>query len=234
MLARVLPRIAAWLMLVVFAPLAAAQEASRTLARIFETYAQDYLRLNPHEATLRGERGYNAVLADGISAEFLAAERALAQRYLGALDALDIAALDATQRNSVATLRFNLELARERHATGFAAKQALMPLNQFKGLHLELAQLGSGSGVQPFATAADHEAWLARAAQWPHWVDIAIANMRRGIAEGVVLPRVIAERVLPQLEAHIVDDPRESVFWGPVTRLAPGTGRDTLEPGTTR
>ena len=230
MLVRLLPRIAALLVLVVFAPIAAAQEASRTLARIFETYAQDYLRLNPHEATLRGERGYNAVLADGISAEFLAAERALAQRYLGALDALDIAALDATQRNSVATLRFNLELARERHATGFAAKQALMPLNQFKGLHLELAQLGSGSGVQPFATAADHEAWLARAAQWPHWVDIAIANMRRGIAGGVVLPRVLAERVLPQLEAHIVDDPRESVFWGPVTRLAPGTGRDALEP----
>jgi len=225
-----LPRIAALLVLVVFAPIAAAQEASRTLARIFETYAQDYLRLNPHEATLRGERRYNAVLADGISAEFLAAERALAQRYLGALDALDIATLNATQRNSVATLRFNLELARERHATGFAAKQALMPLNQFKGLHLELAQLGSGSGVQPFATAADHEAWLARAAQWPHWVDIAIANMRRGIAEGVVLPRVIAERVLPQLEAHIVDDPRESVFWGPVTRLAPGTGRDALQP----
>lgn len=227
---RLLPRIAALLVLVVFAPIAAAQDPSRTLARIFETYAQDYLRLNPHEATLRGERRYNAVLADGISAEFLAAERALAQRYLGALDALDIAALDATQRNSVATLRFNLELARERHATGFAAKQALMPLNQFKGLHLELAQLGSGSGVQPFATAADHEAWLARAAQWSHWVDIAIANMRRGIAGGVVLPRVLAERVLPQLEAHIVDDPCESVFWGPVTRLAPGTGRDALEP----
>ena len=228
---RVLPRIAALLMLALLAPLVPAQEASRALERIFGDYEQDYLRLNPHEATLRGERRYNAVLADGISAEFLAAERALAQRYLGALDALDIAALNATQRNSVATLRFNLELARERHATGFAAKQALMPLNQFKGLHLELAQLGSGSGVQPFATAADHEAWLARAAQWPHWVDIAIANMRRGIAEGVVLPRVIAERVLPQLEAHIVDDPRESVFWGPVTRLAPGTGRDALEPG---
>ncbi len=228
---RVLPRIAALLMLALLAPLVPAQEASRALERIFGDYEQDYLRLNPHEATLRGERRYNAVLADGISAEFLAAERALAQRYLGALDAIDIAALNATQRSSAATLRFNLELARERHATGFAAKQALMPLNQFKGLHLELAQLGSGSGVQPFATAADHEAWLARAAQWPHWVDIAIANMRRGIAEGVVLPRVIAERVLPQLEAHIVDDPRESVFWGPVTRLAPGTGRDALEPG---
>lgn len=231
MLARVLPRIAAWLMLALLAPLVPAQEASRALERIFGDYEQDYLRLNPHEATLRGERRYNAVLADGISAEFLAAELALAQRYLGALDAIDIAALNAAQRSSAATLRFGLELARERHATGIAAKQALMPLNQFKGLHLELAQLGSGSGVQPFATTADHEAWLARAAQWPHWVDIAIANMRRGIAEGVVLPRVLAERVLPQLEAHIVDDPRESVFWGPVTRLAPGTGRDSLEPG---
>ena len=121
---RLMPRIVALLMLALLAPLVPAQEASRALERIFGDYEQDYLRLNPHEATLRGERRYNAMLADGISAEFLAAERALAQRYLGALDALDIAALNATQRNSVATLRFNLELARERHATGFAAKQA--------------------------------------------------------------------------------------------------------------
>ncbi|MBP9032512.1 MAG: DUF885 domain-containing protein [Pseudomonadales bacterium] len=105
-----------------------------------------------------------------------------------------------------------------------------MPISQFSGLHLELAQLGSGSSVQPFANAADHEAWLARAARWPHWVDTAIANMRRGIAAGVVLPRVLAGRLLPQLEVHIVDDPRQSVFWGPVGRLAPGAGRDALEP----
>ena len=227
---RLLPRIAALVIIAVLAPLASAGSALEALTRVFSEYGQDYLELNPHDATLRGDRRYNAVLADRISDEFLAADRALAERYLAALDAIDTDALDATGQTSAATFRFNLELARERHASGFAARQALMPISQFNGLHLELAQLGSGSGVQPFANAADHEAWLARAAQWPRWVDLAIANMRRGIADGVVLPRVLAARVLPQLEAHIVDEPQRSVFWGPVDKLAPGAERDALEP----
>ena len=68
-----------------------------------------------------------AVLADRISDGFLAAERALTERYLAALDTIDTAALGTTGQNSAATFRFNLELARERHASGFAAKQALIP-----------------------------------------------------------------------------------------------------------
>lgn len=225
-----LPRIAALLLVSVLAPLAAAESAPAVLKRIFAAYGQEYLALNPHDATLRGDRRYNAVLADGISAEFLAADRALAERHLAALDAIDAAALTAAERTSAATFRFNLELARERHASGFARKQALMPVSQFSGLHLELAQLGSGSGLQPFANAADHEAWLARAAGWPGWVDTAIANMRRGTAEGVVLPRVLVERILPQLAAHLVEDPAQSVFWGPLGKLAPGPEREALEP----
>ena len=48
---RLMPRIVALLMLALLAPLVPAQEASRALERIFGDYEQDYLRLNPHEAT---------------------------------------------------------------------------------------------------------------------------------------------------------------------------------------
>jgi uncharacterized protein (DUF885 family) len=39
------------------------------------------------------------------------------------------------------------------------------------------------------------------------------------MATGVVQPRVLMERVLPQLAAHVVSDPTQSVFWGPVREM---------------
>lgn len=225
-----LPRIALLFLTLLAAPLVLAADTSAALRTVFADYEQDYLRFNPHEATLRGDRRYNAVLADEISARWLADELAMTRRHLQRLDTIEQRMLSLAEQVSVATFRFNLELVRERHDSGFAARQALMPLTQFNGLHLELAQLGSGSGFQPFADRADHEAWLARAGAWPEWVALAIANMRRGVETGVVLPRVLVERILPQLEAHIVDDPARSVFWGPVAKLAPGPERAALEP----
>ena len=43
---------------------------------------------------------------------------------------------------------------------------------------------GDGSGSQPFETVADYDRWLARARQFPQWVDAAIAAMREGMARG--------------------------------------------------
>jgi hypothetical protein len=51
------------------------------------------------------------------------------------------------------------------------------------------------------------------------WVDQAIVNMRAGMAAGVVPPAILMERTLPQLEAHIVADVEQSVFYKPVVNF---------------
>jgi uncharacterized protein (DUF885 family) len=43
--------------------------------------------------------------------------------------------------------------------------------------------------------------------------------MREGVSKGIVQPRVLMEKVLPQLKANITDDPQKSIFWGPITNL---------------
>jgi uncharacterized protein (DUF885 family) len=48
--------------------------------------------------------------------------------------------------------------------------------------------------------------------------------MREGVAKGVVQPKVVIERTLPQLAAQIVDDPKQSVFWQPVLNFPAGLG----------
>ena len=47
----------------------------------------------------------------------------------------------------------------------------------------------------------------------------AIVNMREGMKAGIVEPRVLMEKVLPQLDANITDEVEKSIFWGPVSRM---------------
>ena len=46
--------------------------------------------------------------------------------------------------------------------------------------------------------------------------------MREGVTKGYTNPRVLMERTLPQLEAHIVADPQQSLFWGPIKDMPAG------------
>src|SRR6185503_18875376 len=56
-------------------------------------------------------------------------------------------------------------------------------------------------------------------ARMPVVFEQAIVNMREGMAKGIVEPRVLMEKVLPQLDANIADDVEKSIFWGPVTNM---------------
>ncbi len=208
------------LLLLCLAATARAAAPGDALTPIFEAYDEASLELSPLLATLRGDRRYDDQLGDGISEAWLARDEALVRDCLARLDAVDRDRLTAREQVSYDTFRHKLELRRDDYAAGFARADALMPITQSSGLHLGLPQLGAEGGIQPLDEPDDHERWLARAAQWPRWVEQAIANMRRGIETGIVLPRVVAERILPQLEAHIVEDPVDSVFWDPARALA--------------
>jgi uncharacterized protein (DUF885 family) len=46
--------------------------------------------------------------------------------------------------------------------------------------------------------------------------------MKIGVAKGVVQPRIVVERTIPQLAAQLVDDPKQSVFWQPILNFPAG------------
>jgi uncharacterized protein (DUF885 family) len=95
----------------------------------------------------------------------------------------------------------------------------LLPIDQFSNIANSMAQFGSGTSAQPFVTVKDYDDWLRRAARAPVIFEQAILNMREGMKEGLVQPRVLMDKVLPQLDANITDDVEKSIFWGPVTRM---------------
>ena len=95
----------------------------------------------------------------------------------------------------------------------------MQPLNQFYNVTGLLAQLGSGTSAQPFQTVADYDAWLKRASQVPTLMASMQANMREGMAAGVVQPKVLMLKVVPQLDALIKDAPEETLFWRPIAEM---------------
>src|SRR3546814_1680066 len=78
----------------------------------------------------------------------------------------------------------------------------MMPVNQMGSIASYAIMLGSGTGAQPFKTVEDYDNWLARAKRMPVLFDTAIDNMRQGMEAGVVQPRALMEKVVPQLRSE--------------------------------
>ena len=95
----------------------------------------------------------------------------------------------------------------------------LTPVNQFGDTTSTFAQLASGRSLHPFKTVKNYDDFLGRIRGFQVWVDTAIANMRKGMATGVVQPRILIEKKLPQIDALLVSDVRKSLFFQPIANL---------------
>jgi uncharacterized protein (DUF885 family) len=188
------------------------QAPAQVLDVLVEDYYEHYLELNPLAATAIGDMRFNDRLPNTLSEQWLADWLALEQDALTRLVAIDPAALDAQQRLTYDQFRYGRELA----VGGFRFPDELLPFNQFFGLPVYFAQMGAGTGIQPFATVRDYDNFLARMRDFVVWVDQAIANMKTGMEQGVVQPKVIVQKSIPQIASFLVDDPATSVFAAPL------------------
>jgi len=194
---------------------ASAAEAGQRLNAMFERYFEEYLELNPLFATQIGDNRYNDRLPNYLSPEYRAQEREMNERYLAAVQEFDPAQLSGEDRISYEI--FLRERMHQRESERFPSY--LLPLSQTGGLPTMMPALGSGTNVQPFVTVADYENWLERLDGFIVFMDQAIVNMREGVAQGVVQPRPVMEKVLSQLDTLIVSKAQESPFYGPIAKI---------------
>ncbi len=189
--------------------------ASEQLNELVDAYYDKNMELNPIFATFLGEHKYNDRMANNISPDHLAAQLAFDKEYLAALDGID-----STQIEGQDLLTYEIFKAdRESAIEGAKYPAHLIPISQFFSVPNFFAVLGSGGSAQPFATVEDYENWLSRVDDYIVWADQAITNMREGIEKGVVQPRVLMEKTLPQLQAQLKDDPEQSVFYQPIANM---------------
>ena len=187
---------------------------SAPLAALFEAYSEEVARLFPLGATAQGDHRYNDQLPNDQTRARRETVRDFYQRSLARLRRLDRARLNASDQTSYDILAYALN----QRLAGDAFNDWMMPFDQSGGLPALLAQLGAGTGAQPFKTVPDYDNWLSRVRSFPAWTDSAIANFRQGIRAGVVLPKALVPKMVSQLRtlAKAGADPVTSLFYGPI------------------
>lgn len=195
---------------------APAADASARLTALVDEFFQRELEFNPVLATSIGDSRYNDRLANSLSPEYRDAYRAFNREYLDRLLAIDPQQLDTEQeRLTYATFRWDREMELE----SFEYPDYLQPINQFYSIPNFFVQLGSGSSIHPFRTVDDYDDFLSRADDFVEIVDQAMENMRIGMDRGIVQPKILMERVLPQLESQFADNAEDSTFWKPIENM---------------
>ena len=196
---------------------------SRQLNKLVEDYFEERLRLFPLKATAIADSRYNDQLPNFSGDEHRARQRALYTKYRKAIAQINRRRLDSQDRLSYDVFRqeieMNLEGLKFLDFDGENMVDHLMPVNQFWGLTITFAVLGAGKNIQPFKAVKDYENFLGRVKGFEIWANTAIANMRRGIAAGVIQPKILMERVLTQFQALIVKDAKDSIFYQPITNM---------------
>jgi uncharacterized protein (DUF885 family) len=185
------------------------------LAKITDDYYQERLKMHPFDATTNGDNRYNDQFPNDQTAAYRAKEGQMAAQNLAAISKINRETLNDNDRITYDIFKREMDIQIE------ASKLDTwkMPFQQFWGVPQTFGQFGSGEGSQPFKTVQDYDNWLKRCAAFPAWADTAIVNFKKGMATGVILPKSLVVKTIPQCETLKSNDPKKSLFYGPITKL---------------
>ncbi|GAC14931.1 DUF885 domain-containing protein [Aliiglaciecola lipolytica] len=193
----------------------AQQAEAAKIQDLTENYFNESMAMNPVYSTFLGETKYNDQFDEPITEAAFAKRLAFEKKYLAAVNKIDPSKLSGQDLLSYEVFKRDLDV----NIRGFELPEHLMPISQFGGMHSYFPMLGSGSSAQPFNTAQDYRNFMKRSVGFSAYMDSVITIMQEGIKRGVVHPKPIVEKLIPQLSVHVVDDVTESVFYGPVAAL---------------
>ena len=184
---------------------------------IAANYYEQYLKMYPMEATVQGDTRYNDLLPVEIGQDFISGEIGFYNDVLAEMKGIDYKALPDDKKVVFDVLESTLKDKIER----YAYHPEYIPFTQFGGLPLDFPVLGSGEGSQPFTNEKDYDNWLKRMNQFPNWMDAATDNFKEGIKTGMVLPKTLVVKMIPQMRAEEITstNPDKNIFLGPIKKF---------------
>jgi uncharacterized protein (DUF885 family) len=191
------------------------KEDNKDLATLFTNYYEERLQLFPLDATSTGDNRYNNKMYADFTDSYRAKLKDFWQRNLDGISKFNRDSLSENDQISYDIFKREMEMSIE----GLTFHDNYIPCNQFWGLPLTLGQLGSGDGNQPFKTVKDYDDWIERAKQFDVWTDSAIVYFKKGMDANFVLPKVLVEKMIPQVTDIQADDATKSLFYGPITKM---------------
>ena len=200
----------------------------KSINEIFEDYYKFKDRINPIEATKGGNYQYNSYIANYISDKY---QKDLIENYLhflNLLEQVDQEQLSETDLLSMKVMEWDCKVKLEGLNNKLVTIASpiynlpsfeLMPLVQVQSLHLYVAQLAAGGSVQPFDSVEDYTNWLERVDDYLSFLDTSISMMKEGLTKGIVIPKVLAEKTISQLNEFILNPVEKHLFFKPVLSL---------------
>ena len=192
------------------------------LFQLFKDSDEAYLKRNPLQAIYRGDYRYADRLGDIFSDAHYQAEKAAAEHDLAALGAIPRAELSADDQLAYDVFEFTTKDTLRGLQPDLLPLTEARPMNHFYGLHTEYPTFSSGQGGAPFATVRDYENGLKRNEDFARNVDEAIAQWKKGEAEGVVDTKLTVRNMIEQLDNQLKLKPEDSPYWGPLRAFRGG------------
>ncbi|MGA2899798.1 MAG: DUF885 domain-containing protein [Candidatus Acidiferrales bacterium] len=169
------------------------------------------LRTSPIYASVLGDKRWNDQL-DDFSQKAIDDDLDQSKKFLVRFEAIDTSGFPEQEALNktlmVRDLRMGLEGAR--------FKPWEMPVSQFSGVHIDLPQLVS---LLSFQTVKDYDDYISRLKQIPRLFDQTEIQMRKGMAEGLMPPRILLEKVVEQANGIASKAPDASPFAEPFAKF---------------
>lgn len=176
---------------------------------ITKTYFEDKNALNPLDATQNGQNQFNDQLAFEMTDSHRKKQAEFYSKYENLLTTVDSTSLTEEEKNSYDIMAWEITVGKEM----LQQNANLMPIHQFWGTHLTMGQYASAESAQPFKTEKDYQNFLKRMDAYTVWLDSAMVYMKKGIKEKVVIPRVLAEKIVPQFQDLLTPKVEDHLFY---------------------
>ena len=203
-------------------------EKKQDFTALTNSYFDDKNALNPLGATQSGQNEYNDQLVFEMTDSYRKAQANFYAKYETALATIDESKLSEEEKNSYEIIKWEIEVGKE------VLKQPtnLMPINQFEGTHLTIGQFAGGTSAQPFKTEKDYSNFLKRMDLYSVWIDSAMVYMKKGISKGVILPKALTAKMIPQFEGMATAKVEDNLFYSAI-KLMPATFSDAVKKDLT-
>jgi len=174
---------------------------------LFEEFYQTDLKNNPERATAYGDYRYNALLGQYSLAE-IARQHAEDDDFLKRLQAIPTDGMTDKDLLSHQVMQRQLE----REDMNYRLKNYVMPVNQQRGVHIQLADLPLSV---PMDSVQHYQDYISRLKQIPRVLDQTIEVMRQGEKDGLMPPKLVVEKLPAQCDGIISSNP----FIGPTKKF---------------
>lgn len=169
------------------------------------------MRTSPIYASILGDKRYNDKL-DDFSQKAIDDDLEQTRRDLERFEAMDTTGFPDQEVLNKELMVRDLKISLE----GARFKPWEMPVNQASGIHIDAPQLVS---ILSFENIKDYEDYITRLNLFPILFDQTIEQMRKGMAAGLMPPKILLEKVVTQANGIATTVAEQSPFAHPFDKF---------------